>query len=106
MSVRLAQSFRRKATDPEKRFWSRLPVLRFHNNGMVENLDGVLNRIIYAVDPEGSWRAQGAIENQGAKNAGLISPYLNPLPKGEERRPRGCVGAESVKFAASTNQLG
>jgi hypothetical protein len=106
MSVRQAQRLRKKATDAEKRLWSRLPVLRFHNNGIVDNLDGVLNRIIYAADPERSLRAQGAIENQGAKNSGLISPHLNPLPKGEERRRRGCVGAESVKFAASTNQLG
>jgi very-short-patch-repair endonuclease len=29
-------------------------ILRFHNQGIFENLDGVLNRIIYAVDPEKS----------------------------------------------------
>jgi very-short-patch-repair endonuclease len=29
-------------------------ILRFHNDEIFENLDGVLNRIIYAVDPDRS----------------------------------------------------
>jgi very-short-patch-repair endonuclease len=114
MSIRQARSFRKKATDPEKRLWSSLRnrkvaglkfrrqhpvgdrivdffcaevklaieldgsghcrhfgqtsdldreielyeqgvrVLRFHNQDIVDNFDGVLNAIIYAVDPDKS----------------------------------------------------
>jgi very-short-patch-repair endonuclease len=114
MSVRQARSFRKRATDAEKRLWAQLRnrkaaglksvgsilsvielliffcaeanlaielqgsghyrhagetsdldreidlyekgirILRFHNDEIFENLDGVLNRIIYAVDPDRS----------------------------------------------------
>jgi len=120
MSISQAQSFRKKATDPEKRLWSSLRnrkvaglkfrrqhpvgdrivdsfcaevklaieldgsghcrhfgqtsdldreielyeqgvrVLHFHNQDIVDNLDGVLNAIIYAVDPDKSLWGRGA----------------------------------------------
>jgi len=143
MSVQQAQRLRRKATDAEKRLWSRLRnrkaaglkfrrqhpvgdrivdsfcaeaklaieldgsghcchfgqtsdldrqielyekgirVLRFYNNDIFENLDGVVNRIIYVIDPERSLWAQRSIENQGAVLPTLAGPHLCPLPEGE-----------------------
>jgi very-short-patch-repair endonuclease len=83
MSIRQARSLRKKATDPEKRLWSSLRdrkvasdldraielyeqgvrILRFHNQDIVDNLDGVLNAIIYAVDPDKSlWSYRPAKE--------------------------------------------
>ncbi len=47
-------------------------VLRFSNSEIFENLDGVLNSIIYAIDPEKSLWAEPS------------NPHLNPLPEGEE----------------------
>jgi very-short-patch-repair endonuclease len=135
MSIRRARSFRRKATDAEKRLWSSLRgrsvvglkfrrqhpigdrivdffcdeaklaieldgsghyhdlsqisdldreielyekgvrVLRFSNDDIFDNLDGVLNRIIYVIDPEKSVWAQDSMRER---------PHLSPLPGGEE----------------------
>src|SRR6266700_713264 len=143
MSVRQAQCLRRKATDAERRLWSRLRnrkaaglkfrrqhpvgdrivdffcaeaklaieidgsghcrhfgqtsdldrqielyeegirVLRFYNSDIFENLDGVVNRIIYVIDPERSLWAQRPIENQHAVLLPLAGPHLGPLPKGK-----------------------
>ena len=45
-------------------------VLRFTNNDILENLEGVVDSIIHAVDPERSiWRT---------------NPHLSPLPMGED----------------------
>lgn len=135
MSIRRARSFRRSATDAEKKLWSCLRnraaaglkfrrqhpvgarivdlfcaeanlaieldgsghssdlsqtsdldreielyekgvrVLRFSNDEIFDNLDGVLNLIIYVVDPEKSVWGEGSIKER---------PHLSPLPKGEE----------------------
>lgn len=49
-------------------------VLRFPNDEVLENTDGVVNAIIYACAPERSlWR---------------INPHLSPLPEGEDGLPR------------------
>jgi very-short-patch-repair endonuclease len=40
-------------------------ILRFHNKDVFENLDGVLNKIIYAVDPEKSlWPSRDRYSKQ------------------------------------------
>ena len=55
-------------------FENGIRILRFHNSDIFENLDGVLNAIIYAVDPERSlWPT---------------NPHLHPLPEGEEDAQR------------------
>ena len=50
-------------------------ILRFHNNEIFTNLDGVLNAIIYAVDPGRSLWAKRSER-----------PHLYPLPQGEENQ--------------------
>lgn len=55
-------------------FENGIRILRFHNSDIFENLDGVLNAIIYAIDPERSlWPT---------------NPHLCPLPEGEEDEQR------------------
>jgi len=49
-------------------------LLRFWNHEVFENLDGVIDAIIYATDPEKSrWHSPEQTD-----------PHLNPLPQGEE----------------------
>lgn len=61
-------------------------ILRFWNSAIFDNLDGVLNEIIYAADPEKSlW-----------PNEQKACPHLNPLPKGEEVR-RSIVRSRKTK---------
>jgi very-short-patch-repair endonuclease len=47
--------------------------LRFWNHEVLDNLDGVVNAIIYAIDPEKSLWSTPPPQN----------PHLNPLPEGE-----------------------
>ena|SRR5712691_4482415 len=49
-------------------------LLRFWNDAIFDNLDGVIDAIIYAIDPEKSrWPTTSSLD-----------PHPNPLPKGEE----------------------
>ena len=53
-------------------------LLRFWNTQVFDNLDGVVNAIIYAIDPDKSlWPTQSP------------NPHLNPLPEGEESASSG-----------------
>lgn len=53
----------------------RIRVPRFWNTDVFDNLDGILNAIIYAADPERSlW----------AGDVRCADPHLSPLPRGEE----------------------
>jgi|ERR1700730_824577 very-short-patch-repair endonuclease len=55
-------------------------ILRFHNRDVFDNLDGILNAIIFAIDPERSlW--PGRLRKMMANSP---NPHLNPLPEGEE----------------------
>jgi very-short-patch-repair endonuclease len=49
-------------------------LLRFWNQQVFDNLDEVVNAIIYAVDPEKSLWSQSTSD----------CPHLDPLPEGEE----------------------
>jgi very-short-patch-repair endonuclease len=49
-------------------------VLRFRNSNILENLDGVLNKIIYTIDPEKSLWPPHVPKD----------PHLSPLPEGED----------------------
>ncbi|MEP6810697.1 MAG: endonuclease domain-containing protein [Chthoniobacterales bacterium] len=49
-------------------------LLRFWNHEVFDNLDGVIDAIIYAIDPEKSrWHSPQPAD-----------PHLNPLPQGED----------------------
>jgi very-short-patch-repair endonuclease len=61
-------------------------VLRFFNRAIFANLDGVLNAIIYAADPERSLWGTPII--QGTSDATGRDPHLSPLPQGEETASR------------------
>jgi len=60
---------------------NRIRILRFHNHEIFRNLDGVLNAIIYAIDPERSLRVERR-----------EYPHLNPLPEGDEDAPAPAEG--------------
>jgi very-short-patch-repair endonuclease len=46
-----------------------IPVLRFRNSEVLENLDGVLNSIIYAIDPEKSLWAEPVIQKPSPRSS-------------------------------------
>jgi very-short-patch-repair endonuclease len=58
-------------------------VIRFFNSAIFDNLDGVLNAIIYEADPERSLWASVKVAGRAKESA----PHLSPLPRGEEAVP-------------------
>ncbi len=60
-------------------------VIRFFNSAVCDNLDGVLNAIIYASDPERSlWPPSSTSEIASYSSQSGAVPHLSPLPQGEE----------------------
>jgi very-short-patch-repair endonuclease len=59
-------------------------IIRFYNSEVDENLDGVLNAILYAADPEKSLWASGQVSGEPRSVASTGDPHLDPLPQGEE----------------------
>jgi very-short-patch-repair endonuclease len=69
-------------------------VLRFWNRAVFDNLDGVLNAIIYAADPERSlWRTPTI---EGRSDAESWDPHLGPLPQGEETACRDADVSDDI----------
>ena len=64
-------------------------ILRFFNSEIFDNLDGVLNAIIFEVDPKRSLWAPVDSEVGARSEVDKSDPHLNPLPsEGEETRAR------------------
>jgi very-short-patch-repair endonuclease len=80
-------------------------VIRFFNSAIFDNLDGVLNAIIYEADPERSlWAPSSKGKVAGAHPANKSAPHLSPLPRGEETvsslagGTKSPFGARHLKF--------
>jgi very-short-patch-repair endonuclease len=53
-------------------------VLRFKNRAVISNLDGVLNAIVYAIDPERSlWPTQGTPQTKDATQQQALTSILS-----------------------------
>lgn len=69
-------------------------VIRLFNREIFENLDGVLNEIIFHADRNRSlWPDVSTDKKAGGAAVVEIHPHLNPLPEGEEI---GCSSEDRV----------
>jgi adenine-specific DNA-methyltransferase len=77
-------------------------VIRFFNSAIFDNLDGVLNAIIYEADPDRSlWPPVSDKKVAGIGRAKESAPHLSPLPRGEETVPP----TKEIEFASGARHL-